>query len=90
MGESQLADVGELSGPASLEIARLEQEVRGLAAALVTNRVISLAIGLVMERHGLDRSAAHAHVVRLSQNSNTRLAVLAEELVRTAERRPSA
>ena len=78
------------SDPAALEIARLEAEVCGLTAALTTNRVISMAIGLVMERHGLDRVTAHAQVVRLSQDSNTKLAVLAEQLVEAAEGRTPA
>jgi len=87
MRDQRVAELTLRSDPAASEIARLEQEVCGLTAALTTNRVISTAIGLVMERHGLDRAAAHAQVVRLSQDSNTKLAVLAEQLVQAAEAR---
>ena len=81
----QIVPLGERADVAAVEIARLEEEVRGLLTALTTNRVISLAIGLVMERHSVDRETARMHLVRLSQDSNTKLAVLAEELVRAAE-----
>lgn len=87
MRDQRVAELRVTYDPAAAEIARLEQEVCGLTAALTTNRVISTAIGLVMERHGLDRATAHAQVVRLSQNSNIKLAVLAEQLVAAAEAR---
>lgn len=87
MREQRAAEVREQVDVAALELARLEEQVAGLSAALASNRVISTAIGLVMERQGLDRAAAHASLVRRSQNANTKLAVLAEEMVREADSR---
>jgi AmiR/NasT family two-component response regulator len=77
------------AAPEALELARLEEQVRTLTMALSTNRVISTAIGLMMERQGLDRAAAHAQLVRLSQHTNTKVAALAEQIVRAAEDRTS-
>ena len=85
MSEQRAAERGQqVDGPA-LELARLEDQVSGLTAALASNRVISTAVGLVMERLGLDRAAAHAHLVELSQNANQKLVLIAEGLVHEAE-----
>ncbi|WP_091413553.1 ANTAR domain-containing protein [Friedmanniella luteola] len=56
-----------------------------LRAAVASNRVIGAALGMVMERLHLDREAALAHLIKLSQNSNTRLAAVAEQILAASE-----
>ena len=59
-------------------IAQLDRAVRG-------RTVIGQAVGIVMERHGLDRSGAFEHLARTSQDSSVRLLAVAENLVREAD-----
>ena len=72
-------DILPLPSPPSAE--QLQRQVAQLTAAVQTNRVIGAAIGIVMERRGLDYPGAHAYLIRLSQNSNVKLAALAGDLV---------
>ena len=67
------------------DVAALQATVAQLEQALASSRTIGTAIGLIMERFHLDRVAAMAHLVRLSQDSNTKLFVVAERVVRSAE-----
>ena len=85
MHEQRADAVGDQGDVAAPEPARPEEQVAGLTAALAANRVISTAVGLVMERLGLDRAAAHAHLVGLAQAADQTLVGQAEELVREAD-----
>lgn len=69
---------------AGSRIVELEQQVQQLTTALVTNRVIATAVGLVMAERQLDRERAFAWLVRESQRTNTRLATLALDRVARA------
>lgn len=62
--------------------AREEQQIR---AALTTRDVIGQAKGMLMERYGLGAQAAFALLSKLSQDTNTRLADLAHQVVADAE-----
>jgi hypothetical protein len=49
--------------------------------ALESRRVIGMAIGIVMERYGIDDDRAFAFLVRVSQDSNVKLRDVATDLV---------
>ena len=66
-------------------VAALEQQVQQLTTAMVTNRVIATALGLVMAEGHLDREEAFAWLVAQSQRTNTRLETVALDLVVRAE-----
>ena len=66
-------------------LVHLEQQVQQLTTALVTNRVIGTAVGLVMAARGMDRAEAFAWLVAESQRTNTKLAAVALDLVAQAE-----
>lgn len=79
-------------GPASQDLARLfatyagvsvaaALEVEHLRVALASRDGISTAKGMLMGRYGVDGEQAFAILVRLSRDSNTRLADLAARLV---------
>ena len=56
-------------------------EIAQLRAALVNRETVGMAMGLVMERYDVDPDAAFAILRQLSQNSNTKLVMLAAEIV---------
>lgn len=58
-----------------------------LIEALDTRKVIGQATGIVMERYRLTEPQAFTFLVKASQTANTKLRVVAEELVREAEQR---
>lgn len=55
----------------------------GLQRALENRTVIGQAEGLLMERFGVDADTAFTVLVRYSQSTQTKLAVIAHDLVRT-------
>ncbi|ACQ79925.1 ANTAR domain protein with unknown sensor [Beutenbergia cavernae DSM 12333] len=65
---------------AALEAARTEEQ---LQSAVQTRTVIGQAQGIVMERYGVSDAQAFAVLSRVSQSSNTRLADIARDVVRT-------
>ncbi|MEV0129385.1 GAF and ANTAR domain-containing protein [Dactylosporangium sp. NPDC050688] len=65
-----------------------------LSAALSTHDIIGQAKGILVERYRINSEAAFQLLVRASQHTNTKLAEIADHLVRTGElasrpRRPS-
>lgn len=62
----------------------LRRQVESLTQAVDSRSVIGQAIGLVMERFGLDQDRAMDYLVRLSQSSNVKLRQVARELVEHA------
>jgi len=56
-------------------------------AALESRKVIGQAMGLLMERYGMDEQRAFQFLIRTSSTSNLKLRDVAAELVRTANRR---
>lgn len=55
--------------------------VDNLTRALKTRQVIGQAVGIVMYRYAVDERSAFAYLNRISQNSNTKLHVVAEKIV---------
>jgi GAF domain-containing protein len=59
--------------------AKVEQN---MSQAIESRKAIGQAIGIVMERYGLDEERAFQYLTRVSQASNTKLRDVATELVR--------
>jgi GAF domain-containing protein len=62
------------------------EQVEQLSEALHTRTDIGTAVGIVMERDGLDRHQAFAFLVRNSNNRNVKVRLLAQQLIEDAER----
>ena len=58
--------------------ARVEQN---LLQAMTSRQRIGVAVGIVMERYGLDEQRAFQYLARVSQNSNVKLREIADEVV---------
>lgn len=71
-------------------VQRLEAEVAGLRKAMASRAVIEQAKGLLAARLGIDPEQAFAHLSRLSQETNVKLADLAADLVAAAGPAPQA
>lgn len=54
--------------------------------ALESRKVIGQALGLISERYGVDENRAFGVLTRFSQTSNTKLRVVAADIVATANR----
>lgn len=61
-----------------------DREVSDLEQALVSRKTIGMAIGLLMERFGIDEERAFAYLVRESSLTNTKLRDVAAGIVRSA------
>jgi PAS domain S-box-containing protein len=88
--DSQLPDAasaGERDWAARVQ--RLEGEVAGLRRAMASRGVIEQAKGLLAARLGCDPEEAFAHLSRISQETNVRLADVAADLVATAVTGPT-
>jgi putative methionine-R-sulfoxide reductase with GAF domain len=62
-----------------------EQRSAHLETALVTNRTIAMAIGIVMARTGRTEDQARVWLADVSQRSNRKMSSLAEQIVFTGE-----
>ena len=69
-----------LAAHAGVAVERALREAN-LKAALQTRKLIGQAVGLVMERFGLDEEMAFRYLVRLSTNSNVKLRDIARQLL---------
>jgi len=65
---------------AALQAAQTEEQ---LASAVASRTLIGQAQGVIMERYGLSAPNAFSVLSRISQDSNTKLAVVAEQIVAT-------
>ena len=74
----QLADLFANQGGALLGYA---EQVEQLSEALHSRTDIGTAVGIVMERYGIDRHQAFAFLSRSSQNRNIKLRVLAQDVI---------
>lgn len=66
-------------------VADLERQVQGLRTALATNRTIATAVGVLMATYRLDRGEAFALLANQSTRTNTKLGILALDLVTATE-----
>jgi AmiR/NasT family two-component response regulator len=67
------------------ELLALEQEVDGLRNALGTRTVIGKAIGIVIEREGVNETEAFEILKVMSQHSNVKLRDVAARLAKDAQ-----
>ena len=65
---------------ASIALGRARRDEQ-LNAALLTRKVIGQAIGILMERHGLDEDGAFAYLTQVSSHTNVKLRGVAKEIV---------
>jgi GAF domain-containing protein len=79
----QLAELFATQAAAVLEYA---VQVEQLSEALHTRTDIGTAVGIVMERYGVDRDRAFAFLVRNSNDRNVKLRVLAQQVIAGAFR----
>jgi GAF domain-containing protein len=74
----QLAELFATQAAALLGYA---EQVEQLTEALHTRTDIGTAMGILMERYGIDRNAAFAFLSRNSQNRNTKVRHLAQQVI---------
>ena len=74
----QLAELFATHAAAVLEYA---VQVEQLSEALHTRTDIGTAVGIVMERYGVDRDRAFAFLVRNSNDRNVKIRVLAQQVI---------
>lgn len=77
-------DLAELFAAQAALALDFSRTVTTLGEAVATRREIGMAMGLVMERYGLDAERAFAFLVRVSQTTNTKLRIVAAEFVKTS------
>lgn len=68
---------------AALAMGRVRVE-ENLSAALASRTTIGIALGIVMERYGMDRTRAFAYLTRIASTSETKLRDVAEHFVAAA------
>jgi AmiR/NasT family two-component response regulator len=79
-------DQESLAGVASVqELVELRQELEGLRRRLLTLPTIEQAKGVLIGFYAIDADAAFALLVRWSQHTNTKLHLLASDLVAAAD-----
>jgi hypothetical protein len=57
------------------------EQVEQLSQGLHTRTDIGIAVGILMERYGIDRHQAFAFLSRCSQNRNVKVRVLAQQVI---------
>ena len=67
------------------ELLALEQEVDGLRSALGTRTVIGKAMGVIIEREGVNETEAFEILKVMSQHSNVKLRDVAARLAKDAQ-----
>lgn len=71
---------------AGIALGRYHEETH-LRTAIGTRTVIGTAIGIVMERYGLNQSSAFAYLVRTASTTNRKVRLVADEIVSEREQR---
>lgn len=85
--DPDLEDAAELYAThAAIALGRVRRE-QDLNIALQTRKIIGQAIGMVMERYGLDERRAFEYLTRVSQHSNIKLRDIAQEIVEQGNER---
>jgi GAF domain-containing protein len=80
-----VTSLGALFAHQSAQAIAYAQEVGNLSEAVRTRTVIGQAVGIVMERYGLNDERAFAFLQRLSSHRNVKLRQVAQEII--ADRR---
>jgi hypothetical protein len=76
-----LGSLGDLFAHQSATAIAYANEIQNLEEALRTRKMIGQAIGIVMERYKLSEQRAFAFLTRLSQTSNIKLRLIAQDIV---------
>lgn len=85
---SDLGVLGRLFAHQSAIALDYAREIDRLQEAMEGRGIIGQAVGIIMERYGLDTARAFGYLVRRSQQENRKVRVLAEELVASSESDP--
>lgn len=83
-----LGILGELFAHQSAMALDYAREIQNLNEAVRSRGIIGQAVGIVMQRFGLDDARAFGFLVRMSQQENVKVRVLAEQLVAAAGTAP--
>jgi GAF domain-containing protein len=84
-GETQhLAELFASHAALAMGRARVEEN---LNAALASRTRIGIALGIVMERYGMDQDRAFSYLTRIASSSETKLRAVAEHIVEEATER---
>lgn len=78
---SDLDSLADLFREQSAMAIAYAHEIQDLREAVRSRQLIGQAVGIVMERYGLNDQRAFAFLARLSQTRNVKLRVIAQELV---------
>jgi hypothetical protein len=78
---TDLSVVGQLFAHQSAMALDYAREIQNLQEAMKTRQLIGRAVGIAMERYGLNEERAFAFLARVSQARNVKLRLVAEELV---------
>jgi AmiR/NasT family two-component response regulator len=78
-------DLAEQLSDARSDLAAAHAHAEELQRALVSNRRIGMAMGILMERHRLTEEQAFQRLRDLSQRSNVKLREVAEQIVYTGD-----
>jgi AmiR/NasT family two-component response regulator len=78
-------DTAEQLANAHSDLAAATAHAEQLQRALVSNRQIGMAMGILMERHKLTHEQAFDRLRDLSQRSNVKLRDVAEQIIYTGD-----
>jgi AmiR/NasT family two-component response regulator len=78
-------DFADEFNEARAELAAATDRAEHLERAVVSNRRIGMAVGILMERHRFTEERAFDHLRELSQRRNVKLRDVAEQLIYTGE-----
>ena len=82
--DPDMLDIAGLFAASMSNLLGLVRTVDQLQTGLGTNRTIGQAIGIMVERFQIPPERALAYLVRLSQDHNTKLAIVAQQIVEDA------
>ena len=78
-------DATEERATAQSDLAAATARTEHLERALVSNRQIGIAMGILMERHRLTQEQAFDRLRHLGQRSNVKLRDVAEQIIYTGD-----
>jgi len=82
--DPDMLEIADLFAASMSNLLGLVRTVDQLQTGLGTNRTIGQAVGIMVERFQVTPERALAYLVRLSQDHNTKLAIVAQQLVEDA------
>ena len=79
--DSSTVQFAELFASQAAALLGYAVQVEQLSEALHTRTDIATAVGIVMERHSIDRDRAFAYLVRISNDRNLKIRLLAQQIL---------